>query len=84
MSNYTGLRGQPNPLELRIAELEAENEVQRVHLEKLLAELATLKARMQELQWENERLFVSLKGKGIRERLYHALKELDELTGEEE
>jgi len=26
MSNYTGLRGQPNPLQQRISELEAEND----------------------------------------------------------
>ena len=48
----------------------------------LEAELAALKQTAQELQWENERLFVSLKGKGVRERLYHALKELDEMVEE--
>lgn len=46
----------------------------------LEAERDALKGQMQELQWENERLFVSLKGKGVRERLYHALKALDEMA----
>lgn len=73
-----------------IAELEAiirsrDGDIRRTFdsLGVAVARIAEMEAELVALRDENQRLFVSLKGKHVREQLYHALKDLDELAARE-